>query len=103
MLAAALTLIYAVINVFGAWMVIRRKPSVAGLFMLAAMLLVIAFAALAFALPYGRALLAAGLVLASLASLLNAYVVVGRVVWLSHAVRAAVALGIFLLAHAALG
>lgn len=83
-------------------MVIRRKSWVAGLFMLAATLLVIAFAALLFALPYARVFLGTGLVMASVASFLNAYVIVGRVMWTSHAVRAGVALLMFWLAHWAL-
>jgi hypothetical protein len=101
-LASIMTFGYGLINVFGAWMVIRRKPWVAGLFMVAASLLVIAFAALVFALPYARVLAGAGLIMASVASLLNAYVIIGRVLWSSHAVRAGVALLIFLLIHLAL-
>lgn len=98
-LAAAL---YAVVNAFGAWAVIRRKQWMAALFMLAACVLTVAAVAMVTDLPFTRILLAIGLVLASLASLLNASVVLGRVVWRHHLIRAAVATAIYLLAHVAL-
>jgi hypothetical protein len=89
-LAAIATLAYAFVNAFGTWMVVRRKPWVAFLFMLAAALLMIAFAAF---------ILATGLVLASITSLINAYVVLGKVVWRYHLIRATCGLAIYLLAH----
>jgi drug/metabolite transporter superfamily protein YnfA len=98
-LAAAL---YAVVNAFGAWAVIRRKRWVAALFMLAASVLIVAAVALVSDLPFTRVLLAGGLVLASLTSLLNASVVLGRIVWRHHLFRAFFALGLYLLADAAL-
>jgi hypothetical protein len=98
-LAAILTLLYAFVNAFGTWMVVRRKPWVAFLFMLAAAFLIIAFAAFIGNFPYIRVILATGLMLASLTSLINAYVVLGKVVWRHHAIRAVCGLAIFLLAH----
>ena len=102
-LAAAATLAYAFINGFGAWMVVRRKPWVAALFMLAASVLVVAFSSFVFDVPYSRVLLGSGLALASLASYLNASIVLGRVVWRHHLLRAVAALAIYLLAHFGLG
>jgi hypothetical protein len=98
-LAAVATLAYAFVNAFGTWMVVRRKPWVAFLFMLAAALLMIAFAAFIGNFPYLRVILASGLILASVTSLINAYVVLGKVVWRYHVIRALCGLGIFLLAH----
>jgi hypothetical protein len=98
-LAAIATLFYAFINAFGTWMVVRRKPWVAFLFMIAAALLMIAFAAFIGDFPYIRVILASGLILASATSLINAYVVLGKVVWKHHVIRAACGLAIFLLTH----
>lgn len=96
-LVVVFVLVYAVVNAFGAWAVIRRKPWVAGLFMLAATLLTVAAVAIAYVLPLARWLLLAGLTLASLSSFLNARIVLGRVVWRYHLIRGAVALALFLL------
>jgi hypothetical protein len=98
-LAAIATLLYAFVNAFGTWMVVRRKPWVAFLFMIAAALLMVAFAAFIGDFPYLRVILASGLLLASVTSLINAYVVLGRVVWRHHIIRALCGLTIFLLAH----
>ena len=97
--ASLLTTLYAVINALGAWAVIRRKGWLAALFMLAASVLVLAAVALVSDLPFTRALLAVGLLLASLASLLYASVVVGRVRWSHHVIRLLLAIGLFALAH----
>ncbi|MGL4608527.1 MAG: hypothetical protein ACRCYY_02410 [Trueperaceae bacterium] len=98
-LAALFTLAYAFVNAFGTWMVVRRKPWVAFLFMLAAALLMIAFAAFIGSFPYTRVILGSGLILASVTSLINAYVVLGKVVWKHHVTRALCGVVIFLLAH----
>lgn len=98
-LAAVFTLAYAFVNAFGTWMVVRRKPWVAFLFMIAAAFLIIAFAAFIGNFPYIRVILATGLILASVTSLINAYVVLGKVVWRHHAIRAAFGVIIFLLTH----
>ena len=101
LLAAVVTALYAFVNAFGAWMVIRRKPWVAGFFMIAAAVLMIAAAALVSAIPYTRVILVIGLVMASAASLLNAQVVIGKVEAKNHLIRAAVAIAIYLLANIA--
>jgi hypothetical protein len=100
--ASFLTALYAFVNAFGAWLVVRRKPRLAFVFMVAAALLMVAAAALVTVIGYARVLLLSGLVLASVASYLNASVVIGRVVWRNHAIRAAGALLLFALAHHAL-
>ncbi|UCH26903.1 MAG: hypothetical protein JSV66_04455 [Trueperaceae bacterium] len=87
-LAGVLSLIYAVVNAFGAWAVIRRKPLVASLFMLAASCLIVAAVALVYKLPFALWLLGSGLMMASIASLMNAWIVLGRVVWRFHLIRA---------------
>ena len=83
-------------------MVVRRKGWVAALFMLAAAVLVIAFGGLVFSFPATYRALAAGLVLASVASFLNAHIVLGNVVWRFHIIRALVGTAIYLLAYYAL-
>ena len=97
-LLALATAAYALVNAFGAWAVVRRKGWVAGLFLLAATVLTVAAAAFVSAIPFTRGLLAAGLALASLASLANARVVFGRVEGRYHLLRAALALAFYLLA-----
>ena len=92
---------YALVNAFGAWLVSRRKPWVAGMFMLSAVILVVAAAAFISSIPYTRIILAAGLVTASVSSYLNAEIVIGRVVWRNHLLRALAALAIFLLGELA--
>jgi uncharacterized membrane protein YoaK (UPF0700 family) len=101
LLAFLATALYAVVNAFGAWLVSRRKPWVAGLFMLSAVILVIAAAAFVSNIPYSRVILVAGLILASVTSYINAEVVIGRVVWRNHLVRALVALALYLLGELA--
>lgn len=101
LLAFLATAAYAVVNAFGAWLVSRRKPWIAALFMLAAAILVVAAAAFVSNIPYTRVILAAGLVLASLTSLVNAEVVIGKVVWRNHLVRALAALVIYALGELA--
>lgn len=95
LLAFLATALYAVVNAFGAWLVSRRKPWVARLFMLSAVILVVAAAAFISNIPYTRAILAAGLILASVTSYINAEVVIGRVVWRNHIIRALAALMIY--------
>ena len=103
LLAAFVTALYAFVNAFGAWMVIRRKPWVAGLFMLAAAVLMVAAAAMVSFIPYTRVILAAGLVMASITSWLNARIVIGKVELKNHLIRAVVAVCIYLLADVAVG
>lgn len=101
-LSALLLVLYAFVNVFGAWTLMRRKPWLAWFFMLAAALLIVSGIALVSALPTVLYLLALGLLLASLASYLNARLVLGRVLVFNHLLRALVALGLFALVLAAL-
>ena len=62
LVAFLVTTAYALVNAFGAWLVSRRKPWVAGLFMVSAVILVVAAAAFISNIPYTRVILAAGLV-----------------------------------------
>lgn len=81
-------LAYAVIDVFGAWAVIRRKPRIAASFMLAAAVLTVAAVALAYAFGAGVWLTLIGVALSSFASWQNARTVIGRVVVRHHLLRA---------------
>lgn len=96
------TILYAGINAFGAWAVLNRKNWVSALFLLAASLLVIAAAALIAQRDAALPLLVAGLALASVASFLNARIVIGHVIWRNHLIRLACALLIWLLGARAL-
>ena len=60
------------VNAFGAWAVSRRKPRVSRLFLLSAVVLVVAAVALGYGLHFASWILAAGLGLSWLASYLNA-------------------------------
>lgn len=100
-LAFLATAAYALVNAFGAWLVSRRKGWVAGLFMLSATILTVAAAALVSNIPYTRVILAVGLVLAWVTSLLNAQIVIGQVVWRNHLVRGLAALLIYVLGASA--
>lgn len=99
MFAAAVA--YSVVNTFGAWTAVRRRPRLAALFMLAASLLVVGGVAAAYHLVEAVWLLAAGAALASLASWLHARWILGRVVPAFHALRAgagaALVLGAYLI------
>lgn len=98
-LAAVAALVYAGVNAFGFWMVRRRKPWVAYYFLVATISLVLASLFLFASLPYARQILAAGVMLASVASFLNAHIVLGNVVWRFHVLRAAIGTVLYLLAH----
>jgi len=90
MLALLMVVVLGVVavNAFGAWAVSRRKPRVAGVFLLGAVVLVIAAVALGYGLRFASWILAAGLVSTWLASYLNARWVLGRVVARHHVLRA---------------
>lgn len=75
------------VNTFGAWAVSRRKPWVARLFLLAAMVLTVAVVAYGFGVDYALWLLVAGAAVSTLASVLNAILVIGKFAWLNHLVR----------------
>ncbi len=76
------------VNTFGAWAVSRRKPWVARLFLLAAMILTITIVAYGFGVDYAFWLLVAGVAASGLASVLNAVLVIGKFAWLNHLLRA---------------
>lgn len=100
LLAVVITLVtlYAGINAFGAWAVLNRKKWVSLLFLLTACLLVIAAVALVARPAVAVWPLAAGLVFASLTSLLNARIVIGNVIWRNHLIRFLCAVVIWFLA-----
>lgn len=79
---------YAVSGAFGAWTVVRRRPRLSFLFMTAASVLTVGGVAAAYRLPETWWLLAFGALGSSLASYLNARLVLGRVVVRNHAARA---------------
>jgi hypothetical protein len=99
MLAAALAVtgavLLAVVNTFGAWAVVRRHSSLAFLFFAAAVALTVGAVAVLFGFPGARVGVLVGAVLTSLASYWNARVVIGRVVAVSHLLRAAVGAALF--------
>lgn len=80
---------YAVVNAFGAWAVVRRKSWVAALFMLTAAVLTVGAVALVYGLELALWLVLLGVVGASAMSFVNAVVMIGRVLWRAHALRAA--------------
>ena len=98
-LAAFATFLYALVNAFGAWMVVRRKGWVALLFMLASALLLVSFVALLTGVSYTLPLLLSSVSLAWIASFLNAHVILGTVVWRFHVLRAGVGVLIYLFAY----
>lgn len=93
---------FVFVNAFGAWAVSRRKPRVSRLFLLAAVVLVVAAVALGYRLAFASWILTAGLVLAWVASYMNARLVLGRVVPWHHALRAASMVAVVALAVVAL-
>ena len=101
-ISAILSLAYAFINGFGSWMTARRKPWISALFMLAAAVLIVAFVGFIKGFPYNLFILAGGLILASATSLVNAYVVLGKVTARHHIYRLIAAILIFLIAYLAL-
>ena len=90
---------YAFINAFGAWMVIRRKPWIGWLFMLAAAALIVAAASVVAQASFDFVLVCIGATLASATSLLNAHFVLGDIIPRNHLVRGGIGLGLCLLAY----
>lgn len=90
---------YAVVNVFGAWAVVRRKPRLAGLFMLSAAALVVGGVSAAYGLYAAVPILAFGSVAAFLATLVYGRQVVGRYLPADHLSRAAAGAVLVALAH----
>ncbi len=87
------------VNAFGAWAVSRRKPSVARLFLLSAMILMVALVAYGFRDSTAWWILLAGAVLGYVASFLNARLVIGKVVWPYHLLRAGVLVALLVVAR----
>lgn len=85
-----LALALVVVNGFGAWAVSRRKPAVARLFLVAAMVLTVATVGYGFRDRSAWWVLLAGASLGYLASYLNARLVIGKVEWPNHLLRAVV-------------
>ncbi len=97
--ATLVGLAYAVVNLFGAWSVVRIRSRVAAAFLLAAALLTVAAVAVAYRSPAAVACAAAGVLTASLASWWNAAVVLRRVVPRRHLLRAGVGLTVLALIY----
>ncbi|MBW7916615.1 MAG: hypothetical protein H3C53_08045 [Trueperaceae bacterium] len=97
LILVALTLV--IVNAFGSWAVSRRKPAVAQLFLVAAMVLTVAAVAYAFRDRVAWWVLLVGTALGYLASFLNARLVIGKVVWPYHLLRAAVLAGVLVAAR----
>jgi len=96
---ALLVAIYAFVNAFGAWMVLRRKPWVGWLFMLSAIVLVIAAVSVFYQSPASIWLTLSGLILAFCSSLLHAHFVIGKIIQRNHLFRLLISFLIFLLVY----
>jgi hypothetical protein len=86
--AALVALVYAVVNAFGAWAVVRRRSSIGATFFVAAVALTIGAVAIGFAMPSATSFVASGAVAASIASWWNARVFLRQVVLRRHVARA---------------
>jgi len=95
------TLAYALVNGFGAWMVSRRHSGVAAGFFASAVALTVGAVALPFGLPGAVGLVAIGALSASISSLLNAHLVMLRVFWWRHLLRLLVGALVVTLAYLA--
>lgn len=89
-LLMAASFAYAFVDVFGAWTVVRRKPRLSFLFMTAAAILAVGGVAAFYRLPETWTFLAVGAAASSVASWLNARLILGRTVASHHVGRAAV-------------
>jgi hypothetical protein len=98
LLLLLLALVLVAINTFGAWAVSRRRPLVARLFLLSAMLLTVTAVAYAYRLSEAFWLLLAGTLLGYVASYLNARLVLGRVEWPNHLLRGVALAAVLVLA-----
>lgn len=86
--AALVALVYAIVNAFGAWAVVRRRSSIGATFFVAAVALTIGAVAIVFAMPSATPFVAFGAVAASVASWWNARLFLAQVVLRSHVARA---------------
>lgn len=98
LLLLSVALVLTVINTFGSWAVSRRRPLVARLFLLAAMVLTVTAVAYAYRLEAAWWLLLVGAVLTFVSSYLNARLVLGSVEWLNHLLRALALAGVVVVA-----
>lgn len=80
---------YAVVNAVGAWAVVRRRSWVAALFMLTAAVLTVGAVALIYGVSASFWLVLVGVLGASAMSFVNALVIIGRILWRAHLLRAA--------------
>lgn len=102
-LAAVATAAFALINAFGAWVTQFRRRWLAWLFLIAALLLVLALVALMYRVERALWPLAAGLLLTWLSSFLHARLVTRHFRPLNHLLRAVAVAFVFALALQALG
>ena len=98
-IVALFVVIYACVNGFGAWMVLRRKPWVGWLFMLSAIVLVVAAVSVFYQSSASIGLTLSGLILAFCSSLLHAHFVIGKVVQRNHLFRLLSSFILFLLVY----
>ena len=96
---ALLVAIYAFVNAFGAWMVLRRKPWVGWMFMVAAIVLVVAAVSVFYQSPASTWLTLSGLILAFCSYLLHAHFVIGKVIQRNHLFRLLISFILFLLVY----
>ncbi len=88
LLLLLVAIVLTVINTFGSWAVSRRRRLVSWLFLFAAAVLMVTAVAYAYQLDFAWWGLLLGSVLTFVASFLNAQLVLGKVEWLNHLVRA---------------
>jgi len=99
LLLLLVALVLTAINTFGSWAVSRRRPLVARLFLLAAMVLTVTMVAYAYRLEAAWWFLLAGAALTFVASFLNARLVLGKVEWPNHLVRGLALAGVVVFAR----
>ncbi len=99
LVVALLIAIYACVNAFGAWMVLRRKPWVGYLFMASAIILVVAAVSVFYQSPASTWLTLSGLILAFCSSLLHAHFVIGKIIQRNHLFRLLISFILFLLVY----
>ena len=78
---------YAVVDVFGAWTVVRRRPRLSFLFMVAAAVLTVGGVGAVYRVPETWIFFAAGAGASSIASYLNARLILARVTIINHLAR----------------
>lgn len=94
-LVAIITTVYAFVNAFGAWMVIRRKRWLGLLFMAAAALLMVAAASFISPSEFSLPVLGLSLAFSSSLSVLNSYILLGQLRLRNNILRWLFALALF--------